>query len=165
MPIDSNMQKFEVPSYKVHSFFGKKTKYCVCIPIINEGKRIQNQLKEMQPLAREADIIIADGGSTDDSLPDSLLKKLGVRTLLTKTGRGKLSAQMRMAMAFALKEGYRGFIFIDGNNKDDTSAVPRFIKELDDGCDHIQGSLGHWRNQYRISALRALSLIVVRWQH
>ena len=29
---------------------------------------------------------------------------------------------------------------VDGNNKDDTSAIPRFVAALDDGFDHVQGS-------------------------
>ena len=47
---------------------------------------------------------------------------------------------MRMAIAFALAEGYEGLIVIDGNGKDDHSAVPRFIELLDAGYDHVQGS-------------------------
>ena len=31
---------------------------------------------------------------------------------------------MRMAIAFALDEGYDGMIVIDGNGKDDVSAIP-----------------------------------------
>ena len=47
---------------------------------------------------------------------------------------------MRMAFAFALDEGYQGVVVIDGNGKDDVSAIPRFIELLDQGYDHIQGS-------------------------
>jgi dolichol-phosphate mannosyltransferase len=68
------------------------------------------------------------------------LKKHNVRTLLTKKGPGKLSAQMRMAFAWALTEGYDGVVVVDGNGKDDITALPLFIKKLDDGYDHIQGS-------------------------
>ena len=45
---------------------------------------------------------------------------------------------MRMAIAFALGEGYDGLIVIDGNGKDDYSAIPRFIELLDAGYDHVR---------------------------
>src|SRR5205823_4070682 len=51
-----------------------------------------------------------------------------------------LSAQMRMGLAFALRRGYDGVIVIDGNNKDDPAAIPDFVRALDEGCDHVQGS-------------------------
>jgi dolichol-phosphate mannosyltransferase len=63
-----------------------------------------------------------------------------VRALLIKRDRGKLSAQMRMAIAFVLQEGYDGMIVIDGNGKDDVTAIPRFVELLEAGYDHIQGS-------------------------
>jgi hypothetical protein len=45
-----------------------------------------------------------------------------------------------MAMAFAIEEGYQGLVVIDGNGKDDVSAIPRFLELLEEGYDHIQGS-------------------------
>jgi dolichol-phosphate mannosyltransferase len=45
-----------------------------------------------------------------------------------------------MAFAFAMDQGYEGVVVVDGNGKDDISAIPDFIKLLDEGYDHIQGS-------------------------
>jgi len=77
----------------------KNSRYCVCIFVINEGRKIQKQIQKMQPLSQNVDVIIADGGSTDDSLERDFLQSVSVRTLLTKQDQGKLSAQMRMAFA------------------------------------------------------------------
>ena len=130
----------QVPAYQVESFISRRSRYCVCVFVLNEGERIRSQLQKMRELAREVDIIIADGGSTDGAVDPEFLRPLGVRALLTKTGPGKLSAQMRMALAHALEEGYEGVIVVDGNDKDDTSAVPRFVRALEEGFDHVQGS-------------------------
>lgn len=129
-----------VPKFDGREFAPKRTKYAVCVFMINEGEKIRKQLEKMAAQAELADIIIADGGSTDGSLSDDMLTKNGVRTLLTKREPGKLGTQMRMAFAFALTEGYEGVIVVDGNNKDDTTAIPRFIEALDAGYGHIQGS-------------------------
>jgi dolichol-phosphate mannosyltransferase len=132
--------KRQVPSYTEKSLSKKQNKYCVCVFVINEGERIQNQLKEMKKYTSIIDVVVADGGSKDGSLEESFLKKQNVRALLTKTGPGKLSAQMRMALSWALDQGYEGVVVVDGNGKDDISALPNFVKLLDEGYDHIQGS-------------------------
>lgn len=131
---------WEFPEFELDELAPKKHKYCVCVFVINEGERIQKQLKAMKPFADQIDIVVADGGSTDGSLEKGFLKKQNVRALLTKKGPGKLSAQMRMAMAWALHQGYEGVVVVDGNGKDDITAIPDFVKLLDEGYDHIQGS-------------------------
>ena len=141
-PVPENQlaENWQVPEYELEEYFEKRHRYCVCIFVINEGEKIRKQLQTMAQYANQLDIILADGGSTDGSLEPTFLKSNGVRVLLTKTGSGKLSAQMRMAFAYALSQGYEGVITIDGNNKDDPSALPRFIRALNEGYDHIQGS-------------------------
>ncbi|HIK50030.1 MAG TPA: glycosyltransferase family 2 protein [Oscillatoriales cyanobacterium M59_W2019_021] len=131
---------WEIPHHTIAELSSKKSQYCICIPVINEGKKIQKQLDRMQNISRDLDVIIADGGSTDNSLELDRLSQLGIRTLLVKQDMGKLSAQLRMAFAYALQQGYEGIITIDGNNKDDPSAIPEFVRLLDEGFDHIQGS-------------------------
>lgn len=113
----------------------KASRHCVIVPVINEGERIRRQLAKMAGL--QLDIIIADGGSTDGSL-DPL--PAHVRALLIKTGPGKLGAQLRMGFEYALAQGYEGVVLIDGNDKDDVSAIPRFSALLDEGYDYLQGS-------------------------
>ncbi len=130
----------QVPSYKISQYFKKRSKYCVIIPVINEGERIQTQLSRMEEISQKFDVIIADGGSSDGSLDDSFLIGMHVRVKLVKTGSGKLSAQMRMALDYAVTEGYEGYIFIDGNNKDNPNAINDFAEKLAHGYDHVQGS-------------------------
>jgi glycosyltransferase involved in cell wall biosynthesis len=131
---------WQFPDFNVSELAKKQHDYCVCVFVINEGKRVQKQLKAMKSYTKEVDVVIADGGSTDGSLEEDFLNSVNVRALLIKKGPGKLSAQMRMAFAWAIAEGYKGIIVVDGNGKDDISAIPHFITLLDEGYDHIQGS-------------------------
>lgn len=135
-----DMSGWEVPTYRTHELRPKQQRYCITIYVINEGQKIQAQLQKLRTYAECVDIIIADGGSTDGSLPEELLRACNVRTLLVKTGAGKLSAQMRMACAYAMQEGYEGVLLMDGNNKDDARAIPSFVDKLSTGFDHVQGS-------------------------
>lgn len=135
-------QGWQVPSFETPLWLGRQYAYCVVIPVINEGERIRNLLKRMAAvnIASQADIIIIDGGSKDGSLELGALQSFGVRGLLVKTGPGKLSAQLRCAYAFALEQGYEGIVTIDGNDKDDPEAIPRFIAALEEGVDFVQAS-------------------------
>src|SRR5438874_1949832 len=126
---------WQVPTFETSFWLGRQHPWCVVIPVINEGERIKSLLTRMSSLqiASVADIIIVDGGSKDGSLQLDNLQNNGIRGLLIKTGPGKLSAQLRCAYAFALDQGYEGIVTIDGNDKDDPEAIPKFIAALKDG--------------------------------
>jgi dolichol-phosphate mannosyltransferase len=129
-----------VPAHEAVTFKPRATRFCVCILVLNENGRLQVQLQRMKPYAALADIVIADGGSADGSVASEVLKLQGVTELLVKTGAGRLGAQLRMAFSWAMDQGYDGVITMDGNNKDDPAAIPEFIKQLEQGVDHVQGS-------------------------
>jgi len=133
---------WQVPAFETSLWLGRKHPWCVVIPVINEGERIKSLLARMTALKIDeiADIMIVDGGSTDGSLEAGILNHTRVRGLLVKTGPGKLSAQLRCAYAFALDQGYEGIVTIDGNDKDDPEAIPRFIDALKEGVDFVQAS-------------------------
>ena len=133
---------WQVPIFDTKLWLGRMRRWCIVIPVINEGERIKKLLAKMAALNIHniADIIIVDAGSSDGSLELKYLKRQGVKGLLVKKDSGKLSAQLRCAYAFILDHGYDGVITIDGNNKDNPAAIPSFIKALKQGNDFIQAS-------------------------
>lgn len=130
----------EVPTFDVLELAAKRARFAWCVPVINEGERIRHQLQRMTGGVDCADIVIADGGSTDGSLEPDFLRAMQVRARLTKTGPGRLGAQIRMAFAWCLDQGYDGVVLMDGNDKDEPAELPRFINKLDEGYDFVQGS-------------------------
>src|SRR5882724_3601203 len=97
----------QLPAFSCVFSSERSSRHCVLIPVINEGERITGQLIGMKSAELHLDIIIVDGGSTDGSMsPHGLRNDLGVNTLLLKTGKGRLSAQLRIGMAWALARGY-----------------------------------------------------------
>jgi dolichol-phosphate mannosyltransferase len=131
---------WQLPAHETTILAPRLHRHALVIPVINEGERIGNQLKAIAALAPPVDIIIADGNSTDGSLDADFLASQNVRALLVKTGSGRLGAQLRMAYAWALHEGYEGIVTMDGNGKDGPAAIARFVGKLEEGYDLVQGS-------------------------
>ena len=131
---------WQVPAHTATELNPRRADYAVCVFVLNEGDRLRSQLAKMQPFQPVADVVLADGGSTDGATAPDYLRSMGVRALLVKTGPGKLGAQMRMAFAWCLRQGYKGVITIDGNDKDGVDAIPRFVAALKDEVDYVQGS-------------------------
>lgn len=167
---------WSVPAFTVAQLKSRATRYAVIIPVINEGERIRGQLMRMHALGLTAalDTVVVDGGSTDGSVDEEFLRFAGVRALVTKTGPGKLSAQLRCGYAWALLEGYEGIITIDGNGKDGVETLPDFAAALDQGFGYVQASRfisgGHSANTplSRYLAIRTihaplLSLAARKW--
>ncbi|CAN5370134.1 hypothetical protein BH10PSE13_BH10PSE13_11300 [soil metagenome] len=138
--IKADDHDWQLPAFRVDEMGGKRHDHALVIQVINEGERIRAQLIRTAAAELAIDVVIADGGSTDGSLDPDFLRGAGVRALLTKTGPGKLSAQLRMAYAWCLRQGYEGVVTIDGNGKDNVEAVAQFIDRLRDGYDYVQGS-------------------------
>jgi glycosyltransferase involved in cell wall biosynthesis len=155
---------WQVPAFEVDVLRPKRTRHVIMIPVINEGDRIQRQLRDMAALGlpEQADIVVVDGGSTDGSLSEAFLRCVDVRALITKRGSGRLSAQLRCGYAWALLEGYDGIVTIDGNGKDGVAAVPAFLRALDEGYGYVQASRflrGGHRENTPLSRLIAIRLI------
>ena len=138
------MSNIDVPKYKADEIENKQNKYCLCIPIINEGERINKELQRATDsgVQKQADIILLDSGSTDGTTSIENLKKYKVNTLIELEEKKKYtqSQALRAGFYFALKRQYEGIITIDGNNKDSIEDIPRFIEKLEEGYDFIQGS-------------------------
>ena len=130
----------ELPAHDVEVFGPKAHRHALVIPVLNEGERIRGQLRNLAALRPRVDVVIADGGSSDGSVAPDFLREVGVRALLTKRGPGRLSAQLRMAYAWCLDQGYQGIVTVDGNGKDGLDAIDQFVTLLEQGCDLIQGS-------------------------
>lgn len=131
---------WQVPRYDEEVRAPRASRHVVCVFVLNEGERIRRQLARMAPYASLLDVVVVDGGSTDGALDAALLERHHVRALLVNRGAAGLSAQMRVGLAWALREGYDGVVTIDGNDKDDPAALPAFVAALERGVDHVQGS-------------------------
>ncbi len=131
---------WQLPAFETAVLAPRRHDHALVIPVINEGERIRDQLLRIRDADLPVDVVMADGGSTDGSLDTDFVASAGVHAVLTKTGPGKLSAQLRMAYAWCLREGYGGIVTIDGNGKDGVEAIADMVAKLEEGYDYVQGS-------------------------
>ena len=129
-----------VPDYQVLQLKRKIHSVALVIPILNEKPRILEQLKKIQVFAPEVDVIVVDGGSTDGIEKDLQSHDMNVSALLVKIGKGKLSAQLRVAFHFCLQNGYESVITMDGNGKDGVEGINTIKNALGQNYDFVQGS-------------------------
>lgn len=129
-----------VPNYTKMRLSDPRWPLALVIPVVNENGRLTAQLQKICEVKPQVDIIIADGGSTDGSTDPDTLYQLGVTTLLTKIGPGKLSAQLRMAIHHCLSLRYEAIITMDGNDKDGVRGIEHIATALRAGHDFVQGS-------------------------
>ncbi len=136
------MKQISIPEFKQEIFAPKKNRYCMLIPLFNEGERFKSQTQKMkqQGVFDIVDVVICDAGSHDGACEPEYLEQNGYRAKLTRLGNGRYSTDIKMGYYWAIEQGYDGFITVDGNDKDDTSATNDFVKALDDGFDYVQGS-------------------------
>ena len=139
-PDSFDESNWALPEFRAEVLHGRRHNHALVIPVINEGARIRAQIARIAECDLPVDIVIADGGSTDGSLETDWLTTTPVRCVLIKTGPGRLSAQLRMAYGWCLREGYTGIVTVDGNGKDGVEAVRDFLSRLEAGYDYVQGS-------------------------
>ncbi len=138
----TTISPYKFLKYSCYNIKNKKNKIALGICVLNEGKKIRDQLKILsrKKICNLVDIIICDANSTDRSINISYLKSVGVRKLLVKKCNGKLSRQMQIIIYHIIKEKYEGLVFVDGNNKDDMDFVKKFIEKINNNFDYIHGS-------------------------
>jgi len=116
--------------------------HCVFIFVYNEGPKIRQQIERFPPAeTRKFDIMIGNDGSTDDSLDPHYLKSKGIRGMVSLPENQGLSPNIKAGLHWWFSETrYQSIICMNGNNKDDPTAIPDFIHKLESGYDYVQGS-------------------------
>ena len=120
----------------------RSSRYVVVVFVINEGDTVRRQLERHgRPSTRRSISSSPTAAAPDGSLDLAVARTWGVRALLTEDGPGQAAGAD--ADGVRLGAGARattGVITIDGNGKDGFDAIPEFLRLLDDGYDHVQGS-------------------------
>ena len=89
------------------------------------------------PQKRDFDVLVLDDHSTDDSW--DLITATGLPAIRHHRNLG-LGGNIKSGIRHALAHGYRYFVLLAGNAKDDPREIERFIAALRAGYHYVQGS-------------------------
>ena len=89
------------------------SKYCIIMPVHNEAKTINGLLEQIK-LEAGCDVIVIDDGSSDGS--GEKARQCGAHVITNKVKSGK-GYSLREGFKYALTNGYRGVITMDGDGQ------------------------------------------------
>ncbi len=108
------------------------------LPAYNEEKNIASVIEGLKRKAPEADILVIDDGSKDDT--SLVCKKLDVPVVRHKVNLG-LAEGMRTGMKYALAEGYDYAMQFDSDGQHDENSVMAILEKAQkESADIVIGS-------------------------
>ena len=126
----------------------------IVLPAKNEGAALKNLLPRLRQQHPQAEIIVVDDGSTDNT-----------RELCEQNGVDCLSSPYAMGNGAAIKRGARAakgdvLVFMDADDQHDPADIQRLLTKLDEGYDMVVGARD-WSGQ--ASASRGMANAFYNW--
>jgi len=126
----------------------------IILPAKNEAPALADLLPRLHAAHPEAEIIVVDDGSTDDT-----------RRICAEAGVSCLSSPYSMGNGAAIKRGARAasgdiLVFMDGDGQHAPADVARLLAKLDEGYDMVVGARD-WGSQAGVG--RGLANTLYNW--
>ena len=126
----------------------------IILPAKNEGAALKDLLPRLRLAQPEAEIIVVDDGSTDDT-----------RDICAKAGVICLSSPYSMGNGAAIKRGTRAasgdmLVFMDGDGQHDPADIARLLEKLGQGYDMVVGARD-WSSQAGVG--RGVANTIYNW--
>jgi len=130
------------------------TRLSIILPAKNEGAALKDLLPRLRQVQPEAEIIVVDDGSTDDTPAICLI-----------AGVTCLSSPYSMGNGAAIKRGARAasgdvLVFMDGDGQHDPADIARLLEKLDQGYDMVVGARD-WGSQAGVG--RGIANTIYNW--
>ncbi|WP_201313631.1 glycosyltransferase family 2 protein [Dyella sp. EPa41] len=126
----------------------------IILPAKNEGAALKELLPRLRAAQSDAEIIVVDDGSTDDT-----------RDICAAAGVTCLSSPYSMGNGAAIKRGARAasgdvLVFMDGDGQHDPADIARLLEKLEQGYDMVVGARD-WGSQAGVG--RGVANTIYNW--
>jgi len=139
----------------------KKEKVIIIIPAYNEEKQIAAVVAESKREIPEAQILVVNDGSSDET--EKRAREAGARVLTHPFNLG-YGVALQTGYKFALKYGFDYVLQIDGDGQHDPRYLKKLLQELKKGdAEIVIGSRFLGEGSYKAPFLRRLGIIIFAW--
>ena len=107
----------------------QRPRLLVIIPALNEREALPDVVRSVQAAMPDADVLVVDDGSTDDTAERA--REAGALVLSLPFNLG-VGGAMRTGFAFAVAHGYDMAAQVDADGQHNPEDLPRLIAALDD---------------------------------
>lgn len=129
----------------------------VAIPAWNEQGSIADVVSKVQEHRPDADILVVNDGSTDDTA--QLASNAGARVVSLPFNVG-VGGAMRTAFLFAKREGYQALVQVDADGQHDPADLDRVLDGLAD-ADVVVGTRFHPESMYFVGGPRRWAMVLL----
>lgn len=126
----------------------------VVIPVHNEAASLGAVLEETRRAAPDADLLVVDDASTDES---AAIARAGGAMVVSHPFNLGYGAAVQTGFRFAAAGGYRRMVQLDGDGQHPPREIPRLLAALGD-ADLVIGSRFLGRGDYPVAPLRRLGM-------
>lgn len=127
----------------------------VAIPAWNEESSISQVIQKVKEHRPDADVLVVDDGSTDETASRSCGAGASVVSLPFNVGVG---GAMRTAFLFAHRQGYRAVVQVDADGQHDPADLDRLVEGLVN-ADIVVGTRFHPNSQYFVGGPRRWAMV------
>ena len=129
----------------------------VAIPAWNEQGSIADVVAKVRQHRPQADILVVNDGSTDDTA--RLADEAGARVVSLPFNVG-VGGAMRTAFLFAQREGYEALVQVDADGQHDPADLDRVLDGLKD-ADVVVGTRFHPESMYFVGGPRRWAMVLL----
>jgi glycosyltransferase involved in cell wall biosynthesis len=129
----------------------------VAIPAWNERGSIADVIAKVQQHRPDADILVVNDGSTDDTA--QLAERAGA-TVVTLPFNVGVGGAMRTAFLYAQRHGYDALVQVDADGQHDPADLDRVLDGLVD-ADVVVGTRFHPESQYFVGGPRRWAMVLL----
>ena len=129
----------------------------VVIPAFNEAECIGDVVREVRGELPQADVLVVDDGSTDDTL--AIAERAGATVARLPFNLG-VGGAMRLGYRYARDHGYQVVVQVDADGQHDPRYVPKLLDALDE-ADLVIGARFAGEGGYRVRGPRRWAMVML----